>query len=267
MKLNGSVLIIDDEANIRHTLTRILRQAGCEVGSAADGSEALRMLTTANYNLVFLDLRLPDMDGLQVLKKIRDNYPQISVVLLTGHGSLKSALDAIHLGARDYLLKPIDPQTLLLRTQEILDELAVENRRREIQDQIETLQNELRELEGKQSPELTATEDLTKSDSRFLNRGKLILDLQAQRVTFGDNVLNIPPATFDYLVTLVRHAPNTVAYQTLVAEAQGYQTNQNEARELAKWHIHVLRQVIESDPKNPQFILNIRGVGYRLIMD
>jgi DNA-binding response OmpR family regulator len=105
------------------------------------------------------------------------------------------------------------------------------------------------------------------SGDRFLKRGPLILDLQARRVTLGEKVLALPPASFDYLVALARHSPDIVDYRTLVAEAQGYQADRQQAQELAKWHIHELRDAMEADPKHPQYVLNVRGIGYRLVVD
>ncbi|MBI5348105.1 MAG: winged helix-turn-helix domain-containing protein [Chloroflexi bacterium] len=83
----------------------------------------------------------------------------------------------------------------------------------------------------------------------------------------GDKVLSLPPAAFDYLAVLARHAPNTVDYQTLVNEAQGYQTESFQAKDLAKWHIHQLREALETNPDDPKYIVNMRGVGYRLVVD
>jgi len=116
MTLSGNILIIDDEPNLRQTFTRILKQAGCNVTTAADGPEALKRLAGTVYDLAYLDIHLPGMDGLQVLKEIRRLYPQLPVILFTGHASLQSAMDAIRLGAVDYLLKPVDPENLLART-------------------------------------------------------------------------------------------------------------------------------------------------------
>jgi DNA-binding response OmpR family regulator len=266
MAFTGSVLVIDDEPTLRQTLTRILRQAGCEVTAAADGSEALQRLTTSSYDLAYLDIHLPGMDGLEVLKQIQQRYPQLPVILFTAHASLESAVEAIRLGATDYLIKPIDPETLLSRTRVVLEEKAFERRRREIERQIESLQGELKTLTQPAAPPKPAgTAPL--SGDRFLKRGKLILDLQARRATFGDKVLGLPPAAFDYLVVLTRHSPDIVEYQPLVAEAQGYQTDRREAQELAKWHIHELRESLEPDPREPRFVLNVRGIGYRLVAD
>ena len=104
-------------------------------------------------------------------------------------------------------------------------------------------------------------------EDRFFKRGALILDLQARRATFRETVLALPPAAFDYLEVLARHSPEVIPYQTLVIEAQGYRADLMEARELSKWHIHAIRQALEADPSNPQVLLNVRGTGYRLVVD
>jgi DNA-binding response OmpR family regulator len=223
------VLVVDDEANLRQTFARILHQMGCEVTTAADGAEALQRLGITPYDLVYLDIRLPEMDGLQVLRQIHDRYPQLAVVLLTAYASIKSAVEAVRLGATDYLIKPISPEVLVARTRTILADQAIQRRRREIQEQIDALQVELKTLD--QAP--TATPVLEPlADDRFLKRGALILDLHTRQATYADRVLTLPPTAFDYLVVLARHAPEVVSYQTLVVEAQGYQTDLRQAQEL-----------------------------------
>jgi two-component system response regulator MtrA len=92
-----------------------------------------------------------------------------------------------------------------------------------------------------------------------------MLDLHTRRVTVSGRIANLSPAAFDYLVALVRHSPEVVDYQTLVAEAQGYQAEPREAQELVKWHIHHIRQAIEKDPQNPALIINVRNRGYRIV--
>lgn len=264
MSLSGTVLIIDDEPGLRYTLARVLHQAGCEVTTAGDGHEALQRLESAAYDLVFLDIRLPGIDGLQVLKEAHRLHPQLPVVLFTAHASLQSALEALRLGAADYLLKPIDPEVLIARTRAILADQRTQQRRREIQEQMSVLQAELRALD--QTPEPAPPLEPPVGD-RFLKCGPMILDRQTLRATFHDRVVALPPATFDYLVVLVRHAPDPVSYQTLVAEAQGYQADRRQAQELVKWHVHKLREALEPSSDRPRHILNVRGTGYRLVVD
>ncbi len=258
------VLVVDDEANLRQSLARILHQLSCEVTTAADGAEALQRLEAEPYDLVYLDIRLPGMDGLQVLRQIHDRYPQLAVVLLTAHASISSAVEAVRLGATDYLIKPITPEALIARTRTILVDQAVQRRRREIQEQIDALQAELKALD--QAPaEMPVL--ITPADDRFLKRGRLILDLHTRRATYADRVLTLPPTAFDYLVVLARHAPDVVPYQTLVVEAQGYQTDRRQAQDLTKWHIHMLREALERESAGSCHLLTVRGTGYRLVVD
>lgn len=263
----GSILIIDDEDGLRNTLSRILHKIGCVVVGAATGNEALRLLSLSPYDLVFLDLRLPDMDGLQVLQQIRNYDPKLPVILFTAYGSMDSALKAMHLGATDYLLKPIDPDQLISRTKSVLRDQAIERRRKELQTQIAALQEELRLLDSEVSPETPSRHPPAPPDIRFIRRGSLTLDTQARRIIFGDKEITLPPASFDYFLVLVRHAPDVVSYQTLVTEAQGYQTGISEARELSRWHVHVIRQAFEANPGSPHAVINVRGKGYRLLLD
>lgn len=263
----GKILIIDDEASLRETLGRILQRAGCEIEAAADGQQALRLIQDQPFNLAYLDLHLPGMDGIQILKEIRQHQPRLPVIMLTGFGTLQSAVEALRLGATDYLLKPFDPEVLVARTRVILDEQAVELRKQDLRAKIAALNAELQSLEHEAPPSPANASPVPEPQNRFLKIGRMVLDLQARRATFGERVLNLPPATFDYLVVLARRSPDVVSYHALVTEAQGYQVDGVEARELAKWHVHVLRQALEADPQNPQFLLNVRGAGYRLLVD
>jgi len=267
MDQTGKVLIIDDEASLRDTLARILEKAGCETRAAVDGYEAFNLLRKEVFDLVFLDIHLPEMDGLQVLKEIRQGDQKLPVILLTGYGTLQSAVEALRLGATDYLLKPFDPEVLVARTRMILNEQAKERRKQEIRQQIAALEAELQNLDRETSIEKSSTALIPRPQDRFIKRGRLILDLQARRATFGEAVLDFPPAAFDYLVVLANHSPEIVDYQTLVKEAQNYQVSAAEARELSKWHIHMLRQNLEKNPQKPRHVLNVRGIGYRLLVD
>ncbi len=269
MNLLGHILIVDDEPALRHTLARILQHAGHQVTTAADGQQALDLIASTHFDLVYLDLRLPDCHGLEILKHLQLTHPTLPVVLFTARPDLQSAIEALRQGAVDYLLKPIAPQTLLDRTHTLLRRVYKERRRRQIQAQIQALQAELDALDRDEelpSSGEKPSQPLPPPD-RFVSRGTLSLDLHTRRVILPGRVLSLPPTTFDYLLVLARHAPQVVDYQTLVAEAQGYQTHRNEARELAKWHIHHLRQALQGSPEQPPCIVNVRGTGYRLVTD
>ncbi len=263
---SGHVLIIDDEPTLRHTLARILQGVNLQVTTAANGADALALVRQQSFDLVYLDLRMPDLNGLEVLKQIHALAPETPVVLFTAQPDLHSALEAMRQGATDYLLKPLQPEDIVQRTQKILEKQWRERRKREIRAQIASLQAELKRLE-EDDTNPTPPAPLTQSEpDRFFARGQFSLDLHARRLTLNGQHIALPPAAFDYLHVLMRHAPNVVDYQTLVTEAQGYQVGVREAQELAKWHIHQIRQAIEPDERTPRYLINVRGAGYRLVI-
>ncbi len=269
MTTSGRILIIDDELTLRQTLARILQQAGFEVITAGSAAEGLALLARQTLDLIYLDIRMPNMNGLEVLKEIRARSLELPVILFTAQPDLNSALVALRNGATDYLLKPLKPAILLERTRTVLAKLEKERRKKAVQSQIAGLQAELQDMEreDRSTPASRQQPGADGSDERFLKRGKLIFDLHTRRVTLDSQPVSLPPVAFDYLLVLARHSPHLVDYQTLVAEAQGYQAGMREAQDLAKWHVHHIRQAIEPDMQNPAYLINVRGKGYRLIAD
>lgn len=265
MNITGRILIIEDESSLRKTLARILQQAGFEATTAESAEQGLDYLKTTTFDLVFTDLRLPGIAGLEALKQIQSTNPNIPVVLFTAQPDINSAVEALRHGATDYLLKPLKPEIILERVKTILSNQQKQKRKREIANEIEKLQNELKQIE---SGEETQTKKIPESKTeRFIKQGNLVLDLHTRRVAIKDKTINLPPTSFDYLLVLMRHAPNVVDFQTLVAEAQGIQAETREAQELTKWHIHQIRQAIEKDSRDPLMLITVRGAGYRFIAD
>lgn len=269
MTTNSHILIIDDEPPLRKTLARVLQQAGFQVTTAENAEQGIAFLETTHFDLIYMDIRMPGLSGLDALSLIHVRHPTLPLVLFTAQPDLNSAVEALRRGATDYLLKPLKPETFIERTKNILVVQQKERRKREIQTQIESLQAELKSLEseegGQSLPILPKNAVL--SPERFLKRGAILLDLHTRRLTVNDSVSNLPPTSFDYLLVLARHSPNVVDYQTLVAEAQGYRAEAREAQELTKWHVHHIRQAIEPDVRNPTLLINVRGIGYRLVVD
>jgi DNA-binding response OmpR family regulator len=268
MGTNHTILIIDDEPNLRHSLGLILKRAGYVVTTAANAAEAIQLLQAGAYDLVFLDIKLPDLSGTQLLPQIRDLYPDMPVLILTAHASLETAIKAVRDGARDYLLKPLEPETILSRVDKILSEKKSPMRRREIASQMQNLLAELQTIDGQGMSDSDHIVTMPSADpSRFLKCGLLTLDRHTHSVQYKGQNISLPPSTFDYLVTLVRHSPDPVTYEKLVQESQGYQhLNRAEAREITRWQMHELRKAIEPDPRTPQLIITVRDVGYRLVV-
>ena len=122
-----SILVVDDEKNIRLTLSQSLEPLGISVQTAVNGEEALQKLGEGRIGLVFLDLKLPGMDGMDVLRRIKDDWPTARVIIITAHGTIESAVEAMKLGAADFVQKPFSPGEIrdlarLVLERETLDE-------------------------------------------------------------------------------------------------------------------------------------------------
>jgi DNA-binding NtrC family response regulator len=112
MMPNARILIVDDEKNIRLTIAQSLDPLGYEVMTALNGEDALKQLQAQEYDLILLDLRMPGMDGLEVLQRAVEMHPDIQIVILSAHGTVDNAVEAMKLGAVDFLQKPFTPQEL-----------------------------------------------------------------------------------------------------------------------------------------------------------
>ncbi len=267
MALKDSILIVDDEPKLARSLSLILQRADYVVTTAPDGGRALELLQAGAYDMVFLDIRLPDQSGIQLLPQIHAIYPDMPVVILTAHATLETAIGAVRAGARDYLLKPINPEEILSRTKKILEEQSKPKRKKEITGQIQALLTELQVADGVEPVRAARPAAQPADPSRFLQRGELQLDLHTRHVTLNGRSISLPPSTFDYLVTLMRHSPNPVSYDILVKESQGYQEiSRIEAKEMTRWQIHELRKALEEDLQHPHMIITVRDVGYRLVI-
>jgi len=128
MKASGSVLLVDDDSAFRHVMSSELMRLGYDVSSAASGEEALRKSAVSDPEVVLLDMRLPAMNGLEVLKQLRESNPGTEVIMLTGHGSIDTAIDAIRIGAFDYVSKPCPLDELNMRIQRALERRALRSR-------------------------------------------------------------------------------------------------------------------------------------------
>ncbi len=116
------ILVIDDEAIVRVSCDRVLGPEGYDVELTSRGDEALRRLDAERFDLVLTDLKMPDMDGLEVLKKIKEKWPHIPVIIITGYGTISTAVQAIKLGAYEYIEKPFNPEDILSAVKRSLED-------------------------------------------------------------------------------------------------------------------------------------------------
>ncbi|MDT8319338.1 MAG: response regulator [Xanthomonadales bacterium] len=113
MNNRASILIVDDEEVVRRSHLRSLAGTGCRAEAAGDGTEALRVMEQHPFDVVLLDLRMPGLDGMEVLKTIKARWPESEVVIITGYPTLDSAKEAVRLGAQNYLAKPVGPDDVI----------------------------------------------------------------------------------------------------------------------------------------------------------
>jgi DNA-binding response OmpR family regulator len=207
------------------------------VVTASSGEEALTILRDTRFDLIILDLKLGGRaDGLRVLEAVRWRWPDVLAIILTAHGSLESAMDAIQEGVDRYLLKPLTPKELRAVVEEVLEARAAH-------------QDNVREQ---------ASEQVS------LTCGPFVVDLQKHQATYQGEALDLTPSEFDLLIYLMQNAHRVVPPPELVEVVRDYRPQDlYEARNIIKWYIHRLRQSIEPDPSHPKYVVNVRGVGYR----
>ena len=111
---HAKILVVDDDVNIRKSLEAILSAEGYDVDLAADGKEAIRKTESTTYNVALIDIRLPDMDGVELLTRMRDTVPKMRKIIITGYPSVQNAIEAVNRKADAYLVKPVDVAKLLL---------------------------------------------------------------------------------------------------------------------------------------------------------
>jgi DNA-binding response OmpR family regulator len=248
------ILVVDDEAVMRATLEEILGGAGYEVTTAANGEAALAELKSTPADLMLLDLRMDGLDGLQVIEAASQIAPDTVVVMLTAHGTLESAISAMRRGAFDYLLKPCQVPEILAAVQRGLAHRAQKLRQRDL---VTLMQKAIGELQvrGAATAETAAPE-------RFIQSRGISLDLQRHVATVRSQLLDLTLTEFKLLAYLMQHPDQVVSPRELVSAVQGYEADEYEARAIVRVHIRRLRQKLETDPANPEYILNVRGVGY-----
>ncbi len=124
-----SVLIVDDEIDFMETLVKRMRRRDVEASGVSSGAKALEHLSQNNADVVVLDVRMPGMDGIETLRAIKNNFPLVEVVLLTGHASLAVAREGLELGAFDYLMKPINIDELLYKLQDANEKKKIQEKK------------------------------------------------------------------------------------------------------------------------------------------
>ncbi len=246
------ILLVEDDYAARVSWQQILEDAGYCVTSVSDGESACRLLQSDNqaYDVVLTDLALRATDGIEVLRSARDCADPPEVVLLTGRGTLETALAALRAGVYDYLLKPCKPGELLRAIAGALQrrrDLALRNM------MLDEITYELAQLQGS---------DVILPQARYLHVGELSIDRLSNQVTFKGRIVQLTPTEYDLLCCLAEAKEMTLSFHDIACRtyANAHALNDDESHQLIKTHVHNLRRKID-----PAYIVNVRGVGYRLV--
>jgi two-component system KDP operon response regulator KdpE len=218
------VLVIDDEPPIRKLLRMGLRSQGYDIIEAGNGKAALDLMGEAP-DLVILDLGLPDIQGHELLRTIRSRNESVPVVVLSSRGDEAGKVQALDLGADDYVTKPFGMDELLARMRAAL--------RHQLQ------------LQGERP---------------IFRAGDLSVDLVRRIVKVADREVKLSPKEYDLLRILVQHAGKVLTHKFLLGELWDQLTD----AQYLRVYVRQLRQKIEADPERPQHVLTETGVGYRL---
>ncbi|MET4589109.1 response regulator transcription factor [Arthrobacter sp. 754] len=249
----GVAVVIEDDADIRNLLEGVLRQAGFEVHTAADGREGVEVVRHNNAQVVTLDIGLPDIDGFEVLRRIR-SFSDAYVVMLTGRTDEPDLLSALNAGADDYIAKPFRPRELRARVAAIM--------RRPRHDISRPHQTAAAWAAPPAAP-------ATFTQAGVLQHNGLVLNYRTRTVAIGEANLGLTRSEFDLLHTLLRGEGAVCTRSDLVRAVRGdlYEPDAyiSEADERAvEVHIGNLRRKLGEDPQSPRWLQTVRGVGYRL---
>jgi two-component system KDP operon response regulator KdpE len=218
------IMIVDDEPPIRKLLRMGLSTQGYDILEASNGKIALDLLQQGPA-LIILDLGLPDIQGHDLLRMIRGRNDSVPIVVLSSRGDEAGKVQALDLGADDYLTKPFGMDELLARMRAAL--------RHQLQ---------------------------VHGERPIFRSGELAVDLVRRVVKVGDNEVRLSPKEYDLLRILVQHAGKVLTHKFLLAELWDSLTD----AQYLRVYVRQLRQKIETDPERPQFVLTETGIGYRL---
>jgi two-component system KDP operon response regulator KdpE len=223
------ILIVDDEPRMIRFIQMNLELEGYQVSSANNGFEALNKVRDDLPDLVILDVMMPDMDGFETLRLLREVSP-VPVIMLTVKADEEDKVKGLELGADDYITKPFSPRELSSRVKAVL-------RRTEMPAPID--------------------KSVIKIDDY------LQIDFDHRRVIAGGKEIKLRPTEYRLLYHLVNNAGRIMPHDTLLSKAWGYEYR--DETHYLRLYITYLRQKIEPDPANPRYILTERGVGYRFV--
>ena len=223
------ILVVDDEARMVRFIQLNLEHDGFRVITAYDGREALEQVRSQLPNLILLDVMMPDLDGFDVLERIREQSA-VPVIMLTAKGEEDDRVRGLELGADDYVTKPFSPRELVSRVRAVLRRTETES---------------------------SVASGMIEVDNR------LKLDFNRREIWINDKIVQLRPTEYRLLYHLVQNAGWVITHEQLLTKVWGYEYR--DEPHYVRLYINYLRKKLEEDPANPKYILTERGVGYRFV--
>lgn len=223
------ILVVDDEPDLVHAVRLYLEMEGYLVFAASNGYEALEKVREKLPDLIVLDVMMPEMDGFETLRRIREAH-HVPVIMLTVRGEEPDKVRGLQLGADDYVTKPFSQRELLSRIQAVL-------RRAEMPPMVPKTQ-------------VRVDEDL-------------VVDFARNEVILRNEKISLTPTEHRLLYHLLSNPGRVLTYETLLAKVWGYEYR--EEQHYVRLYVNYLRQKIEPDPAHPKYVLTERGLGYRFV--
>ena len=220
------IVLVDDDANLRHTLGYALRQEGFEVFAAEDGERGLEAFHQSRPDVVLLDVMLPNLDGFEVCRRIRKES-DVPILMLTARDTEVDKVVGLELGADDYLAKPFSTRELVARVRALL----------------------------------RRTRQTAAPVGERLESAGLLLDAVRHRVTLEGREISLKPKEFDLLAFFMAHPGQVFGREQLLASVWGYDFA-GDSRTVDT-HVKTLREKLDDDAEHPLWIDTVRGVGYR----
>ena len=267
------VLLVDHNGVNRYTVSKALQRVGYIVAEASFADQALDMLSQQHYDLILTEIHLPEIDGIEFLRRIKAQSPDAVVILITGDPSVETAVQALRGGAQDYLVKPCSSEDIRVAVDRGIARARLLMRRRRMIDAIERNVFELaREVaesaatadDKDLAPISQQARDQAASAANALVVGPLSLVPGRYQIADGAHSISLTPTEFDLLAYLAAHRNRVVSCQELVNEVRGYGTDETEAREVMRPHVSNLRRKLRQLGQYGKLVVNVRGIGYRL---
>lgn len=271
----ATILLVEDDPGARIVTSDILKRAGYQVQDAADGEMALELLRSQIYDIVITDIRMRVVDGIQVLEAARQSTYQPEVILLTGYGSMETAVAALRRGAYDYLMKPCPPHQLLECVSRAVQHHREQQRQAGALQAILEIASRARDNEPPATtpallpaaaspaavePASSEAPPPPAETDRYLQVGGLTIDVYRHRVLLDNEPLRVTQIEYELLHCLANSQGRVMTYREIAQHTHNQEMDENEARMLLKQHVRNLRNKIGAD-----YVINIRGTGYMLV--